>query len=284
MNIKRRATLGVILILLLFVLIQLRQDKFPFSLPEGSFVDGIFVSVVTPVQEVIDLFSDYIGDTWSAYFSLVGVKRENKKLKEELALKNLYLLSLKERLKLKERTEYLKQKVHLLGWEGVTARVIGYDPYARSQTLWISVGSSQGVQIDQPVITLEGLVGRIVKVFKNDSQVLLLVDSRFSVDVIDEATRVRALVVGSDRQAELKRYPYLTHLEFLKLGDAVNEGDLLITSGFSDLYPPSIPVGNVIKIAKKEDELFQTSVVLPLVDFSTLEQVIVITGEIQKEE
>lgn len=281
MHLRRRPVLAVLLIILLVVLFQLREDRLPSPERGGSYLDRGLVFVYTPIQKTMDKLTGFVSDTWSRYINLVGVKRENKRLREQLELQDLYILSLKERLKIHDRENLTKQKVQRRGWEGIPARVIAFDPYARSHTLWISAGSEQGVELDLPVITLEGLVGRVVKVFDQSSQVLLLVDSRFSVDVIDESTRVRALVVGSGRGAEVKRYPYLTHLEFLKLGDAIREGDLLITSGFSDLYPKGIPVGNVIRIQKDEGDLFQTSLVLPVVDFTKLDQAMVLTGKVK---
>ncbi|MBI4412068.1 MAG: rod shape-determining protein MreC [Deltaproteobacteria bacterium] len=278
MNIKRRAGLAVLLILLFIILLNLRQDG-SRKFPPVHFIDRIIVSLYTPVQGIIDNTVDFIGNGWSGYFALVGVKKENQRLKDEIGLRELELLSLKERLRAQDREDYLAQKAGILGWEGVSARVIGYDPYAQSQTIWLSVGSSRGVAMDQPVLTVEGLVGRIVKVFPTSSQVLLLVDPHFSVDVIDEATRVRALVVGSGRGTELKRYPFLTHLEFLSLGDEIRKGDLLITSGFGEIYPAGIPVGKIIDVEQKENALFKSSGVLPLADFGKLEQVMILTGK-----
>jgi len=276
MHLKRRSVLLVLLIILLVIFFQLRQELSSAKLPVSTLFDRVLVSLFTPVQKGIDKFADLIGNSWSGYLNLIGVKKENNKLKEELAFKKLYILSLEERLRIERHEKLIEQKMDLLGWEGIPARVISFDPYAKSHTLWISAGSKQGIHLNRPVITLEGLVGRVVKVFDHSSQILLLVDSRFSVDVIDEETRVRALVVGSGKQAELRRYPYLTHLEFLNLGDEIYEGDLLVTSGLGPLYPKGIPVGNVIRIQKKENALFQTSVVLPVVDFSKLDQVMVL--------
>ncbi|MBI2339486.1 MAG: rod shape-determining protein MreC [Deltaproteobacteria bacterium] len=282
MSFKRRAFLALLLIVLFVVLLNVRRDRPQVASPSGSatgagFVDRLIVSLFGPVQGLVDHAVDFVENGWSNYFAVVGAKKENVRLKEEIRLKDLEILSLKERLRSQDREELLSQKAGLLGGAGVKAKVTGYDPYAVSQTMWVSAGSSQGIAVDCPVLTLEGLVGRIVKVFPSMSQVLLLVDPHFAVDVIDEATRVRALVVGSGRGVELKRYPFLTHLEFLNLGDEIRKGDLLITSGFGAIYPPGIPVGSVIDVAQKENDLFQSSGVLPAVDFGKLEEVVILT-------
>ena len=278
MNIKRRAALALLLILLFIVLLNLRQGQ-PKEFSAVRFIDRIIVSLYTPSQGIIDGVVDFVENGWSSYFALLGVKKENRLLKEEIRLRELQILSLRERLRSQDREDHLSLQADLFGWKRVLARVIGYDPYARSQTMWLSAGSKQGVKVDHPVLTLEGLAGRIVRGVSENSQVLLLVDPTFAVDVIDEATRVRALVVGSGKGAELKRYPFLTHLEFLNLGDEIHRGDLLMTSGFGELYPSGIPVGNIIDVERKENDLFWSSAVLPVVDFSKLEQVMILTGK-----
>lgn len=273
---KRRLVLLVILILLFVVLLYLRQNRsFGQSAPFG-FVHRLLSSVYTPLHEGIDLIKDFFADTWSGYVALVGVQLENTQLKEDLAFKNLLIVSLKERLKFAEGKKDLEEEIELLGWQGVTCDVIASDPFALSKTVWISCGANQGIRIDQPVMAREGLAGRIVKVMPASAQVLLLIDSRFAVDVIDERTRVRALAVGLGENINLQRYPHLTHLEYLNLGAEIQAGDLLITSGLSPLYPPGIPVGNVMDGKATEEEVFQIAAVLPLVDFTKLEQVMVI--------
>lgn len=277
MSFKKRVLLFIILFLLFAVLLNLRQNRPLYSIPRVTLIEQIAVSLYVPIHKVINIVTDAVKQSWSNYFALIGAKKENQRLKEEISLKDLYIMTLKERLKLQDRTRYLNHKINLLGWDGVTGEVIGYDPYSESQTLWLSVGSKKGIKVDQPVITLEGLAGRVVKVLPESSQVLLMVDPRFAVDVIDESSRVRALVVGSGKKASLKRYPYLTHLEYLNLGDEVNQGDLLITSGLGGIYPRGIPVGNVTDAEKDRDDLFQTSAVLPVVDFNKLEELIILT-------
>ncbi len=273
---KRRLFLLVVLVLLFILLLYLRENQSWGQHSPFSVVHRLLSSVYTPVHEGIDLIKDFFSDTWSGYLALVGVQAENKILKEELAKKKLLVISLKERLKFAEGKKDLQEEIELHGWQGVTCNVIAFDPFALSKTVWISCGANEGVRIDQPVMTLEGLAGRIVTVGPDSSQVLLLIDSRFAVDVIDEESRVRVLAVGLGDTVHLKRYPYLSQLEYLNLGAEIHPGDLLITSGLSPLYPAGIPVGNVIDVEKGEEEVFQRAAILPLVDFTKLEQVMVI--------
>lgn len=275
MSFPRRVVLVFFLIGLLTYLINLRENRSVFATPQLTQVGAFFGAVLIPIEKSLVAITSSLSGVWNGYFNLVGLRRDYEELKEKTALKDLFILSLKERVKNQEGLQYIEQEMDGLKIKGIPANVVAFDPYTSSQTVWISVGSTEGIKIDQPVMSLSGLVGRVVKVLAHSSQVLLITDPRFSVDVIDEQTRVRALVVGSGGGNALKRYPFMTHLEYLNLGDEINQGDSLITSGLGSIYPAGIPVGNVVQVQKGED-LFANSAVLPAVDISKLEQVFVI--------
>ncbi len=241
-------------------------------------IDSLVTGFFTPIEKFYLWVTSPFSNFSKRYFSLVDARDENKKLKSTIEFNKLEIIALKERLRDQTEGQILDDRFKSLGLDGVFSQVIGYDPFGRSQTVWISNGSADGILMDQPVITSQGLVGRIIKIFSHTSQVLLLVDPYFAVDVITEESRVRALVIGSGDAVSLKRYPLMTHLEFLNMGEAISSGDLLITSGLNGIYPSGLPVGNVIKIDKDEKNDSIKTAVLPVVDFTRLEQVFVLTG------
>ncbi|MBX7148299.1 rod shape-determining protein MreC [bacterium] len=264
---KKRGLLVLILAFLIVLFFQVRQEASQTK-SNPSFIDRILVNVLSPVTRALRSVRDGVVHTWDHYFWLVGVKDENKKLQETVDLQNLFILSLKERLKIKDQEARLDQSLHFMGYNGVVARVTAYDANMLSQSLWVDAGTKDGVMVDMPVIALKGLVGRIIKAFDSSSMVLLMTDPHFAVDVVDEQSRIRAMVVGNGRSPEFTPYPIMSHLEYLQMGYPINKGDLLLTSGLGDLYPKGIPVGNVVA----------DNNILPMVDFNTLEEVIVITG------
>lgn len=274
---RRRSVLLVIITIVFVVLLNFRGDYTPSSHEPGILPVGLLERVYLPVHHLILGVTSRFSGIWNHYIDLVGKSRENEKLKEELDFKNLHILSLQERLREKSQGADFIKDMKSLGWEGVAANVIAYDPLSVSKTIWIDSGSNDGVAKDFPVMTQKGLVGRVVRVLPQTSQVLLLIDKRFTVDVLDEATRTRAMVVGLGDAPRLKRYPFMTQMEYLKLGDEINAGDLLMTSGLSDLYPRGIPVGYILEIAKDEENVFQSAAVIPSVDFAKIERVIVLT-------
>lgn len=279
---KQKVILLLALLALLFTILHFKPEEGQKKLSQGFFGD-IVVSLTEPVQNVFSSTYHFVGGLFSRYFWLVGVKDKNISLSETVAFQKAYIASLKERLKESNDISSLDDLVASWGLEGVHAKMLAYDPIVQSQTVWLSAGASDGIEVDQPVITQAGLAGRIIKVFSKTSQALLLVDANFAVDVIDQETRVRALVAGTGQTTQLSRYPLLTHLEFLRLGDEIHTGDLLVTSGINGIYPPSIPVGYVVKIAdftdtgeKSTDSLYKSTVVMPVTDFSKLDRVMIL--------
>lgn len=265
MTLKKRLLLAALFIVLFLVFLNVHRQTTYQKDPTDSFLVGLTL----PVLEVADNLSGGVLKIWDGYFALVGAKEENRLLKKKVALQNLQILSLQEQGTDETRQKNFSQALDVMGLQGFTARVLSFDPYAESQAIWIDAGSLKGVTIDGPVVTPDGLVGRVIKVFPKMSEILLVADPHFSVDTLNQRTRVRGLVVGSGRGARLKRLPLLSHLEFLKLGDEMKPGDLLLTSGESRIYPAGIAVGRVMK----------DLLVLPQVDFTTLEEVILLTGK-----
>ncbi len=263
------------LLLLLFLLgsfLFLLHSSWKDSWPVAGYIDRFLVRVYQPVASGLSSVSSFFKKGVSGYFFLVGVSKENSLLKEQLAALDQKILFLNEELKRIHQSQDTDRLTSSLG-DFIAADVISFDPLALSKTIWISAGYDKGVKVNQPVVASLGLVGRVVKVFPQTAQVLLLIDSRFSVDVLDENTRVKALVSGLGDTVELKRYPFLSQMEYLNLGDEIHPGDLLMTSGLSPIYPKGIPVGTVMDIKKGDNDLFQTALVLPKVDMGKLEQV-----------
>ncbi|MDO8520099.1 MAG: rod shape-determining protein MreC [Deltaproteobacteria bacterium] len=260
MSFRKRVFLALLFALILLVFLNSR-DSSSLRYPGDSFL----VRLYGPVLSGMDRGKDAVVSTWRRYVALVGAGDENRRLKEELKSKNLLILFLKEKIASDFRQE---------GLEGIAARVVAFDPHAQTQSVWVDAGSRKGVKMDSPAVTKVGLAGRVIKIFPKMSQVLLVTDRHFSVDVLNERTRVRALAVGSGNRAELRRGPLLSHLEFLKQGDDMRPGDLLLTSGLGEMYPAGIPVGTLLK----------GEAILPKVDFSSLEEVMILDSHPERSE
>lgn len=273
---KRRTFLLILFCILLLLILTIRYQRNGAS--SSHFFSPLIHFVSQPVQNVWQSVSQPSKDLWQRFKFISTALEENQRLKEKLKKQGLYILSLEEKLRQLNQVEQSQEFIKKFKMKGVPASVVAYDPLSFSQALWINKGSSDGLEKDNIVVNLDGLVGRLINVYPKRSQVLLLVDSHYAVDVMDKESRVRAIVRGDSlkKDLQMKRYPLMSHLEFLGLQTPLKEGSLLLTSGKSGLYPPGLPVGRIHHLELGQDGWVRSSKVLPLVDFSNLEQVFVL--------
>ena len=154
--------------------------------------------------------------------------------------------------------------------EYLAAAVIGRDTSPFLQYIIIDHGSDDGVRYGMPVVTQQGLVGRIDAVTASASRVQLISDVKSSINVTIQSQDEDALIQGSITGD--------ITLEMVDQSVAMQEGDILLTSGLGGNYPSDILVGQIVDVQKTENELFQTAFVQPVVDFSSLRAVLVITN------
>jgi len=152
----------------------------------------------------------------------------------------------------------------------VAANVIGRDvsPFLRS--IWIGVGTDDGIARGMPVVTEQGLVGRIEEAFPSLARVQLLTDPRAAVNVRLQDSRSEG-VTEAQLNGEVR-------VDQIDQNASVLPNELVLTSGLGGNYPPDIPVGQVISVRRRDYEIFQQAVLLPGVDFEALEIVLVITS------
>lgn len=151
----------------------------------------------------------------------------------------------------------------------LSADVIGLDQSGFLHTMVINRGTRDGLSIGMPVVTRQGLVGRIITVTANASRVQLITDSNSAISARLGTTRVQGIVVGETGNLRMKLIP---------LGLPIQEGDLVITSGLGGNLPPDIPIGQVARISSDVFALNQEADLRSLVNFDTLEIVLVITS------
>jgi len=152
----------------------------------------------------------------------------------------------------------------------VTADIIDSDQSGQLRTISINRGTRDGITIGMPVVTQQGLVGRILNVNANASRVLLITDPTSAVSARLQSSRAPGTVIG-----QLSGNMRLT---FIPVDATVNEGDLVITSGLGGNFPPDLVIGQVTSVRQFQFELFQEAQIRSLNNFDTLEFVLVVTS------
>ena len=202
---------------------------------------------------------------------LVRLRQRNTDLEAEVSRLQTEVITLKQQL---SETQVLSALVDFARVQPenryLAATVIGRDPSPFVQYVIINRGSDDGLRRGMPVVTQQGLVGRVAAVTSGAARVQLITDPASSINVRLEPSRAQAVVLG-DLTGELS-------LDMIPQSAEVKVGDLILTSGLGGNYPSDILIGQVTGVRRIETDLFQNASVQPVVDFSKLEIVLIITN------
>lgn len=235
-------------------------------------IDRALLRISAPVEYFVSALSRGISSLLSGYVYLVDVKQDNNKL----AYENARLRAEVRRLSAAEsESRRLRRLVGLRETakaETVSAMVIAKDitEYFRVAHLVLD-NAAPGIRPNMPVISLDGTVGTVQRVAGERVDVQLTVDSGFGVDVVVERTGARGFVRGV---GDLSRY--VVRVEYVQRTDEVQQGDILVTSGFGCRFPKGVPVAKVTEVVKRDFGIYQQVEAEPLVDFSRLDEVLIV--------
>ena len=273
---KRFRNLWVSIFFICFVLFLLSSS--PGLKQPWNPVEQLIVELTAPFQKLIRQTINATRDFWTNYFYLVDVRRENGRLKQEMDSLKRENSQFKELLAAHERLRSLLQFKEVIQRPVVAAQVIGIDPTGWFKSVIIDKGKNAGLSWDMPVVNASGVVGRIVSVSNNYAKVLLIIDQNSAVDCLTQRSRDRGMVKGTSGQ--------ICKMDYMAKSSNAAVGDLVVTSGLGGLFPKGLPVGEISEVKEGEAKLFKEIDVMPSVDFSKLEEVLVIltTGPREKEE
>jgi rod shape-determining protein MreC len=228
-----------------------------------AFVFGVF----SEVQRGTAAVAGGVRKTWDEYAALHSVHADNLALKEEV--RRLQVMIQRERA-LSGEAQNLRRLLELRDRSQIPTRaaeVIGTSPTADVRTVTIDRGTSDGVRNDMAVVSPDGAVGRVVRQARHAVQVQLLIDRNAAVAVMVGQSRAQAIAMGTGEN--------VLKLEYVSNSALIVKGDLVVTSGIDGIYPEGFVVGKIEDI-ERAGGLFGTIHVRPAVDFSTIEQVLVV--------
>lgn len=155
-------------------------------------------------------------------------------------------------------------------YDYIAATVIGREISPFLQYIIIDKGTDDGVRYGMPVVTQQGLVGRVDAVIAAAARIKLITDSTSVVNVRLKSAETEAQLHGS-----------LTgdvSLDMIPLDKNVEPGEIVLTSGLGGNYPPNIFVGQVLSVQLRENALFQTASVQPIVNFDSINAVLIVVN------
>lgn len=241
--------------------------------PVVTTVGGAVVADVTaPIFSFVGGVGEWISSRWSRYIALIGVEEENRGLRDRLAQLEGDLVLLREYEGENERLRGLLQFSEERELTGIGASVIGSDPSGWVRGILINKGTADGVSEGMAVVHARGVVGQVIAAAHRSSRVLLINDRSSGVDALVQGSRARGVLEGASMR--------LCELQFVTKDVRVKEGDLVVTSGMDGVYPPGLSLGTVTSVGASGNTLFHAIEVKPLVDFSRLEEVVVVRRKI----
>lgn len=274
-QVRRRRAVLALLVVGSFVLLTLTYQG------SNGLQSGVS-TIFSPVQSVADRALKPARDLVDWFDKTFDARGENSRLKSQLVRARRQAVAgqvaLQENGQLRKLLELDRDPpLAYTNYEEVTSRVISRSPTIWRSSVTIDVGSGDGVRVDDPVISGDGLVGRIASVGPGSSQVMLLTDS---------ASAVSAKVVPSGVQGVVKPEvgnPEDLILDFISSTKRVHAGQSVVTAGWraqglASHFPPGLPLGEVTKASIVEQEANEQVDVRPFVDLRNLDLVQVLTG------
>ena len=237
-------------------------------------VRGVINTVLMPMQKGLNKAGSFVSDSVEDLVSLREVQAENEALQEELAF--LRQENAKYQLKNAELEEYrdlLSMKEEYPDYDTIGAHVIGENSTNWNKTILIDRGSADGIQVDMNVIAQGGLVGIVTSVTSDSATVRTINDHNCQVGAMALITKDTCIVKGD---LELYAESRLI-IERIDKNATIAENFKIVTSNRSSLYLPGILIGYVSEITEDPNSLTKSGYLIPVVDFSHLDSVLVIT-------
>jgi rod shape-determining protein MreC len=259
--------LWVFIIGAVLFLLSSNSDLGPTWNPAEQFV----IEITAPFQKLIKQTTKSTEELWLNYFRLVDVHHENTQLKNEIHELKMANSRYRELLATQGRLEELLQFKQTINRPVLAAQVIGLDPTGWFKSVIIDKGKWAGLRLDMPVVNAFGVVGRVVSVSSNYAKVLLIIDQNSAVDCLVQRSRDRGMLKGLMSE--------ICKLDYMAKSNDITVGDIVVTSGLGGVFPKGLPVGRILDVKEISGELFKDIKIRTAVDFSKLEEVLVILEE-----
>lgn len=226
------------------------------------------VALFRPFYLAVDSLREGVSGVWYRYIALVGVSRENDRLRKELATLREQLHETRDAILENRRLKELLRYSGTVERRTLGARVVGHDVSPWFRAIFLGTGSEAGIETGMSVVTPYGAVGRIHKAHPGLSEVLLVTDGRFAADVMVERSRVRAVAEGIG--GNFCRLKYVSPVHDVAVGDRI------VFSGFDGSMPKGVLLGTVVSVDRPKESLFQKVKVQCAVNFQDVEEAMVI--------
>jgi rod shape-determining protein MreC len=241
-------------------------------------VEKIIRETLAPLQNGVNIVTNKILNIKNYIITNKSLQKENKILKDKI-----YALTVENTLLEEYRQENVRLKLLIDNknqndeyWETTAAHVIARDYNNWFHSIVVNKGSKDGIKRDMVVVNYQGLVGRVVNVTPNTSEVLLITDSESAVGALIQTTRVHGILESALEAEEKLQMVHIPH-------DApIPKNAVVVSSGLGSIFPKGLRLGYVKSIVSASNGLVKMVMVKPFVDFNSLEEVLIIKNEFKE--
>lgn len=233
--------------------------------------EKVFKIVLYPCQKAFYHITTFTADTWETINQLASLNRENDELQKNLSRFSAELSQLEQLRAENDRLREILQFKASSKLELVPTEVIARNPGNQKATIIIGKGKNYGFTRNMPVITEQGVAGRLLNVQPFSAEVILLIDPRAgnSLSGVIERTRELVYIYGGGRKGFCLVKPS-------DLSVKLQQGDRILTSESSLYFPKNILIGSIVEVQESEDGYEQQAYLRPATNFSRLESVYVV--------
>jgi len=267
-NRRRYVLLVIVLTCLTLITLDTRNGR---SGPIGT-LGSLAHRVVSPFQRAANDVANPVSDWWDGTVHNGDLKKENRKLQQEIAALQGNQNSASEAIRENSGLKALLQLTNKLLVKNVAANIVSRGVGNFDPTLEIDKGSNAGIAVDMPVISPEGIVGQVTRVWSTGAQIQVLTDPDFSVGVQTPphpgSAPTTGIATGANQQHDLT-------VQF-DAGTKVVRGDPIVTSPQSTLFPAGFPVGTISSVTVQPGNIGVTATITPYVHLGALQQLLVL--------
>jgi len=278
---KRRLVVGVLVLAsLAMITVYFRES------PNGGLhsFQSTASSALRPFEIAANRVARPFKDAYGWTADIFHAKSENERLREDIKRLRQESIQASQAIQDRDALRRLLRVKRSLAYEdfantAVTADVLSNPVSQFDQTMVIAAGRNDGLRVYDAVITDRGLVGQVSKVLRDTALVTLLTDKASAVTAKDNRTGAIGIVRHSQGAEDL------LFLDRVFKNKVVDRGDLVVTAGLqsgkklSSFYPRGIPIGQITKVGQTDVDPFQDVQVMPFVDFTSLDVVLVLASK-----
>ena len=262
--------LAVLLVQIIGLAVQVRRPASQPGEPGVRLVRYWTLAILAPPEHLVEATGNGAQSLWAGYIDLIGVRRKNRELLQEIDRLRIEQASLAQDAQQGERLQSLLGFKEKYVDQTVAAQVIGSSGSDQTHLLILDKGSDDGLQRDDAVITPNGIVGRLREVFPHTSLLLEISDATSGAGVILEKTRLQGVLRGNAYGQ--------TEIVGILPDERIQSGDTVITSGGDQIFPRGLPVGTVDRVVPDPGRSPLVDVLIhPAAHLSRLDEVLVIT-------